>query len=60
MKKYTDFPVSAGSLPFSGSVLAFHNLAGKPFTITYTIIGEINQPTPIPTKQLIIYNYLFL
>jgi hypothetical protein len=50
MKKYTDFPVSAGSLPFAGSALAFHNLAGKPFTITYTIVGEVNQPTPIPTK----------
>lgn len=50
MKQFTDSPISAGSFPFAGSALAFHNIDGKPFTITYTITGEINQPTPIPTK----------
>ena len=50
MKQFTGSPISAGSLPFAGSALAFHNIDGKPFTITYTIAGEINQPTPIPTK----------
>jgi hypothetical protein len=59
MKKYTDFPVSAGSLPFAGSALAFHNLAGKPFTITYTIVGEIKS-TYTNTNKIIIYNSLFL
>ena len=51
MKKFTDSPVSAGSLPFAGSALAFHNIDGKPFTVTYTIAGEINQPKPIPPQQ---------
>ena len=51
MKKFTDSPMSAGSLPFAGSALAFHNIDGKPFTVTYTIAGEINQPKPIPPQQ---------
>lgn len=50
MKQFTGSPISAGSLPFAGSALAFHNIDGKPFTVTYTIVGEINQPKPIPTQ----------
>ncbi len=52
IKKFTDSPVNAGSLPFAGSALAIHNIDGKPFTVTYTIVGKINQPKPITNKTI--------
>lgn len=45
MKKFTDSPINAGSFVFAGNALAFHNLEGKSFTITYTIDGEIKSLT---------------
>jgi hypothetical protein len=51
MKKFNDSPVSVASLPFAGSGLAFHNIEGKPFTVTYTMVAEINQSRQIPTTQ---------
>jgi hypothetical protein len=45
MKQFTDSPVSAGSLVFAGNALAFHNIEGKPFVITYTIDGDISSLT---------------
>ncbi len=45
MKKFTDSPVNSGSLVFAGNALAFHNLQGKPFTVTYTIDGQVNSLT---------------
>lgn len=45
MKQFTDSPVSAGSFVFAGNALAFHNLEGKPFVITYTIDGHIDSLT---------------
>jgi hypothetical protein len=45
MKKFTDSPVNAGSLAFAGNALAFHNLEGKPFVVTYTIDGKISSLT---------------
>jgi hypothetical protein len=45
MKKFTDSPVNAGSLPFAGNALAFHTLDGKPFTVTYTVDAEAKSPT---------------
>lgn len=45
MKQFTDSPVSAGSFVFAGNALAFHNIEGKPFVITYTIDGEISSLT---------------
>jgi hypothetical protein len=41
IKQFTDTPFNAGSFVFAGNALAFHNLEGKPFVITYTISGEI-------------------
>ena len=41
IKQFTDTPFNAGSFVFSGNALAFHNLEGKPFVVTYTISGEI-------------------
>lgn len=45
MKQFTDSPVSAGSFVFAGNALAFHNIEGKPFVITYTIDGDISSLT---------------
>ena len=41
IKQFTDTPFNAGSFVFAGNALAFHNLEGKPFVVTYTISGEI-------------------
>lgn len=41
IKQFTDTPFNSGSFVFAGNALAFHNLEGKPFVITYTISGEI-------------------
>jgi len=45
MKKFTDSPINAGSFVFAGNALAFHNLEGKPFIVTYTIDGNIDSLT---------------
>ena len=45
MKQFTDSPVSAGSFVFAGNALAFHNIEGKPFVITYTVDGDISSLT---------------
>jgi hypothetical protein len=45
MKKFTDSPINSGSFVFAGNALAFHNLEGKPFTVTYTIDGKIDSLT---------------
>lgn len=45
MKQFTDSPISSGSFVFAGNALAFHNLEGKPFTVTYTIDGTIDSLT---------------
>ena len=45
MKQFTDAPVSAGSFVFAGNALAFHNIEGKPFVVTYTIDGDISSLT---------------
>jgi hypothetical protein len=44
-KQFTDSPVSSGSFVFAGNALAFHNLEGKPFVITYTIDGQVSSLT---------------
>jgi hypothetical protein len=36
------------NLNFAGSALAFHSRTNENFTVTYTIIGEVVEPTPIP------------
>src|SRR5919107_896720 len=43
MKQFTDSPINAGSLAFTGNALAFHNLEGKPFSVTYTVDAEIKE-----------------
>lgn len=45
MKQFTDSPVSSGSFVFAGNALAFHNIEGKPFVITYTVDGHIDPLT---------------
>jgi hypothetical protein len=45
MKQFTDSPISSGSFVFAGNALAFHNLEGKPFTVSYTIDGKIDSIT---------------
>lgn len=45
MKNFTDSPINAGSLVFAGNALAFHNLEGKPFVVTYTIDGKTSSLT---------------
>lgn len=45
MKQFTDSPVNSGSFVFAGNALAFHNLEGKPFVVTYTIDGDISSTT---------------
>ena len=42
MKQFNDSPVNAGSFVFAGNALAFHNLEGKPFVVTYTIYGDVS------------------
>ncbi len=41
INQFTDAPFNAGSFVFAANALAFHNLEGEPFAITYTINGEI-------------------
>lgn len=36
------------NLNFAGSALAFHSRTNQNFTITYTIVGELVEPTPPP------------
>ena len=36
------------NLNFAGSALAFHSRTNENFTVTYTIIGELVEPTPLP------------
>jgi hypothetical protein len=36
------------NLNFAGSALAFHSRTNQNFTITYTIVGELVEPTPLP------------
>jgi hypothetical protein len=45
MKQFTNSPISSGTFVFAGNALAFHNLEGKPFTVTYTIDGKIDSLT---------------
>ena len=45
MKQFTESPFNAGSLVFAGNALAFHNLEGKAFVITYTIDGDVSSLT---------------
>ena len=45
MKQFTESSFNAGSFVFAGNALAFHNLEGKPFVITYTIDGDVSSLT---------------
>jgi hypothetical protein len=45
MTKQTDRPIFAGSLPFTGTALAFHTTTGEPFTVSYTLDAEAKSPT---------------
>jgi hypothetical protein len=36
------------NLNFAGSALAFHSRTNENFTVTYTIVGELVEPTPLP------------
>ncbi|MDN5847310.1 MAG: hypothetical protein L0H53_13670 [Candidatus Nitrosocosmicus sp.] len=45
MKQFAESPFNAGSFVFVGNALAFHNLEGKPFVITYTIDGDVSSLT---------------
>jgi hypothetical protein len=47
MKEFTG-ATNAGSLDFAGSALAFHNIEGKHFSVTYSIAGSVDSPTPVP------------
>lgn len=47
MKEFTG-ATNAGSLDFAGSALALHNLDGKHFSVTYSIVGSVDSPTPVP------------
>lgn len=38
------------NLNFAGSSLWFHSRNPEPFTVTYTIVGELVEPTPLPTQ----------
>jgi hypothetical protein len=49
MKQFTDSPINAGSLAFTGNALAFHNLEGKPFSVTYTVDAEIKEAATTAT-----------
>lgn len=50
MRKFTDSPINAGSLPFAGTALAFHTLDGTPFTVTYAVDAEAKSPTTGTTQ----------
>lgn len=45
LKQFTEPIFNSGSFVFAGNALAFHNLEGKPFVVTYTIKGEISSLT---------------
>jgi len=45
MKQFTESPFNAGSFVFAGNALAFHNLEGKPFIVTYTVDGDVSSLT---------------
>ena len=45
IKQFTESPFNAGSYLFLGNALAFHNLEGKPFVLTYTIDGDVSSLT---------------
>ena len=49
MKQFTDTPINAGSLAFTGNALGFHTLDGKPFSITYTVDAEIKEAATTAT-----------
>ncbi len=38
------------NLNFAGSALSFHSRTNEPFTVTYTIVGELVEPTPLPQQ----------
>jgi hypothetical protein len=50
MRKFTDSPINAGSLPFAGTALAFHTLDGTPFTVTYAVDAEAKSSTTGTTQ----------
>jgi len=45
MKQFTESSFNAGSFVFAGNALAFHNLAGNPFIVTYTVDGDVSSLT---------------
>jgi|SoiMethySBSTD1v2_1073268.scaffolds.fasta_scaffold22969_6 hypothetical protein len=45
MKQFTESSFNAGSFVFAGNALAFHNLAGSPFIVTYTVDGDVSSLT---------------
>jgi hypothetical protein len=45
IKQFTEPSFNSGSFVFAGNALAFHNLEGKPFVVTYTLKGEISSLT---------------
>lgn len=45
IKQFTEPSFNSGSFVFAGNALAFHNLEGHPFIVTYTIKGEISSLT---------------
>lgn len=45
IKQFTDPTFNAGSFAFAGNALAFHNLEGKQFSVTFTLKGEISSLT---------------
>ncbi len=47
MKEFTG-ATNAGSLNFAGSALALHNIDGKHFSVTYSVVGSVDSPTPVP------------
>jgi len=47
MKEFTG-ATNAGSLAFAGSALALHNLQGKHFAVSYTIVGSVDNPAKVP------------
>ena len=47
MKEFTG-ATNAGSLDFTGSALALHNIDGKPFGATYSVTGSVTGSVPLP------------
>ncbi|MDF0679695.1 MAG: hypothetical protein P0116_01885 [Candidatus Nitrosocosmicus sp.] len=45
MKQFTESQFNAGSFVFAGNALAFHNLKGNPFIVTYTVDGDVSSLT---------------